>query len=385
MSPQKKPNDPTSSTLLGVPDGTISTDDDTDPYLTKLGGLPVWLNDKTPPSDYCKCHVCGGWLYLLCQSYIPLPDSVYHRVIYILACNRRSCMRKEGSFSVIRSHMVDEEYLRAQQQKEEQKKKREEQKKASPGFGTPQGFQLGDLWGGSKSFGSSTTSGFGMTAKPATETLAERLGKLQIDKKEEHKPKLSTEPPVTTSDLPSFPAEYLYITPENTENTKELEFDMSRYQEYLDLESVDDNDTDGTWANEQYEKDQLPRGVDKQFKKFMDRVACEPSQCIRYEWDGLPLFYQYAEGNQGGSCDACGGPRVYEMQLMPNVLSILPTAEYAAATDTPLSTTKTLEGMNVGMEFGTVLVYVCKNDCHPGDTHDTTFVKESAVVQYELD
>lgn len=46
------------------------------------------------------------------------------------------------SFSAVRSHLVDEDYLRAQQQKEEQKKKREEQKKASSGFGTAQGFQV---------------------------------------------------------------------------------------------------------------------------------------------------------------------------------------------------------------------------------------------------
>jgi pre-rRNA-processing protein TSR4 len=116
----------------------------------------------------------------------------------------------------------------------------------------------------------------------------------------------------------------------------------------------------------------------------MDRVACEPSQCIRYEWDGSPLFYQLHDGNHAGKCDACGAPRVYEMQLMPNVLSILPTAEYAAQQQNQ-EPARTLESMNVGMEFGTVLVYVCKNDCHPGDTHDTTFVKESALVQYELD
>jgi pre-rRNA-processing protein TSR4 len=221
----------------------------------------------------------------------------------------------------------------------------------------------------------------------ATETLAERLGKLQIDKEEPTPPPAkATEPPVITSDLPSFPSEYLYITPEDTERTTGMEIDMSRYQEFLDLETAaeDDEEGGGTWANEQYEKDQLPRGVDKQFKKFMDRVACEPSQCIRYEWDGSPLFYQLHDGNHAGKCDACGAPRVYEMQLMPNVLSILPTAEYAAQQQKQ-EPARTLESMNVGMEFGTVLVYVCKNDCHPGDTHDTTFVRESALVQYELD
>lgn len=44
---QKKTNDRVSTTLLGVPDGTISAADDTDPYITKLGGLPVSF-DKVP-------------------------------------------------------------------------------------------------------------------------------------------------------------------------------------------------------------------------------------------------------------------------------------------------------------------------------------------------
>ncbi|CAO3586806.1 unnamed protein product [Absidia cylindrospora] len=357
-------------------------------------------------------------MYLLCQTYVPLPDSVYHRVIYIWACNRRSCMRKEGSFSVVRSHLVDEDYLRAQQQKEAQKKKREEQKKASSGFGTPQGFQLGDLWGGDKSFGATTTgfgsTGFGTTSpKPNTnnntETLAARLGKLHLKDQpsSSNSPKAaaSTKPPVDTTDLPSFPGEYLYITPEDMDkNGENGDIDMSRYQEYLDQEADLLNDATlhggdgedgegGTWASEQYEKQQLPRGVDKQFKKFMDRVKCEPSQCIRYEWSGSPLLYhQELEGKrQGGPCSACGGPRVYEMQLMPNVLSTLPTSEYATnqqqqskATSSGTAASK-LDSLNIGMEFGTVLIYVCKNDCHPGDTHDATFVLESAIVQYELD
>ncbi|KAI8100125.1 programmed cell death protein 2 [Halteromyces radiatus] len=398
--------------LLGVPDGFISKEEDTDPYITKLGGLPVWLNnDVTPPNDLCRCRLCHDWMYLLCQTYVPLPDSIYHRVIYIWACNRRSCMRKDGSFSVVRSHLVDEDYLRAQQQKEEQKKKKLEQqkKKASTGFGTPQGFQLGDLWGANKQFGSSKAdigSGFGMN-KPTTDTLAEKLGKLQLKEKSSTTSsssstttvepiKSNNAPPVDTKDLPSFPGEYLYITPEDLNKDQDVEIDMSRYQEYLDLEAEllneedDTNNEEGTWINEQYEKQQLPRGVDKQFKKFMDRVAYEPSQCIRYEWAGSPLLYQqtigdqHLGGNQGGKCEVCQSPRVFEMQLMPNVLSILPTSEYATDTQPSMNTSK-LDSLNSGMEFGTVLVYVCKSDCHPGDTHDTTFVKELALVQYELD
>ncbi|ORZ03809.1 hypothetical protein BCR43DRAFT_430779 [Syncephalastrum racemosum] len=79
--------------LLGVPDGRV--EHDTDAYVTKLGGVPIWLQPDTPPSkSVCTCKNCGQLQYLIFQGYVPLPESIYHRVIYVWACNRRECMRK---------------------------------------------------------------------------------------------------------------------------------------------------------------------------------------------------------------------------------------------------------------------------------------------------
>ncbi|CAO3629618.1 unnamed protein product [Cunninghamella blakesleeana] len=334
------------------------------------------------------------------------------------------------SFSVLRSHLVDKEYLKAQQQKEEQKRKKA-QKKAS-GFGAPQGFQLGDVWGanesfGTKSFGVNNTNTFGTNLFGSSntaalfgdsknkenknnssnpETLAEHLSKLNL--KEPTSTKIISEellPPVNIDDLPSFPGEYIYIIPETTSKNLDMGIDMSKYQEYIDMENEllenggiheDGNDhSEGTWANEQYEKQQLPPGVDKQFKKFTERVAFEPSQCLRYEWDGSPLLYHELSDNKHlEKCHQCGQPRIFEMQLMPNILSLLPTSEFAlknqqspssSLSSSPHHGKTKLDAFNVGMEFGTILIYVCKNDCHPGDVHDTSFVLETAVVQYEIE
>ncbi|KAI9259369.1 hypothetical protein BY458DRAFT_440403 [Sporodiniella umbellata] len=84
-----------SSVLLGIPDGSIEVDDDV--YASKMGGLPLWLDpDRPMASEYCQCKVCGDWMYLLFQSYAPLVDSAYHRVLYVWGCNKRACMKKEG-------------------------------------------------------------------------------------------------------------------------------------------------------------------------------------------------------------------------------------------------------------------------------------------------
>lgn len=239
------------------------------------------------------------------------------------------------------------------------------------------------------------------------ETLAEHLSKLHLKEEPTTEPstKVSSKklpPPVNIEDLPSFPGEYIYITPETTNEDSNMGIDMSKYQEYIDMENEllenggiyeDGNDhNDGTWANEQYEKQQLPRGVDKQFKKFTERVAFEPSQCLRYEWDGSPLLYhELSDNKQQERCNQCGQSKIFEMQLMPNILSLLPTSEFALKNQQQQQQSSSqhgkakLDAFNVGMEFGTILIYVCKNDCHPGDVHDTSYVLETAIVQYELD
>lgn len=185
---------------------------------------------------------------------------------------------------------------------------------------------------------------------------------------------------------PAFPGEYLHISEEDLDSYDSLGIDMKRYKEYLDMErEILEQDTSEEWSGETYEKQQLPRGFDKQFKKFTERVNCNPQQCVRYEWDGEPLLY-HQQQVAGGRCSACGGPRVFEMQLMPTILSILPVSEYAVADQDNLANGNgRLSMFDVGMEFGTILVYVCAKDCHKEAIDKVTFVEELAIVQHEID
>jgi hypothetical protein len=76
---------------------------------------------------------------------------------------------------------------------------------------------------------------------------------------------------------------------------------------------------------------------------------------------------------------------------MPPILSILPTVDVAAA-EGDVTQVKSgnnikdaLDSWNVGMEFGTILVFTCQKDCHPADDENVTFVEEALIVQYETD
>ncbi|KAI9493103.1 programmed cell death protein 2 [Zychaea mexicana] len=387
---QKPAQDPV---LLGFPDGSIDAEQDSDAYATKIGGVPNWLqSDHAPPLKFLLCGVCKRPMYLIFQGYVPLAASIYHRVIYVWACNRRLCMRKEGSFSVVRSHLVDPEYLAANRRKEEEKRKKEQQKleqqqRAAQPFGA---FQLGDLWGsGTPSFSEAATKATDTTktnapatASVASDDLTTSLENLTVvDTPQEQLP------------IVNFPGEYLWITEENLDNYDAMGIDMERYREYLDLqnsllEATEEATGEESWSGETYEKQQLPRGVDKQFKKFAERVQLQPSQCVRYQWGGTPLLYHQLQGQQqqqlGGRCSQCGNPRIFELQLMPNILSLLPTSEYASA-DLPDDAKKGVNSWDIGMEFGTILVFVCGKDCHPVDIEQPCYVKEHLLVQYESD
>ncbi|KAI9277022.1 programmed cell death protein 2 [Phascolomyces articulosus] len=388
--------------LLGFPDGSIDPEQDSDAYSTKIGGVPVWLQSGfAPPAEYLKCGICRQSMYLLFQGYVPLANSIYHRVIYVWACNRRLCMRKEGSFTVVRSHLVDPEYLAAHRKKEEEKRKKEQlkleqQKKAAQPFGA---FQLGDLWG-------SNTPSFSQAASNAittsehddkstdTDTLTTTLEKMTLDTQS---PSLQEQ---SQQEIPivSFPGEYLWITEEDLNNYDAMGIDMERYREYIDMQntlleaSSEDTTEEGTWGGEAYEKQQLPRGVDKQFKKFAERVQLQPNQCVRYQWGGIPLLYHQLQGHQqqsirslGGNCSQCGSSRTFELQLMPNILSLLPTSEYASAELSENNKKKDVNSWDIGMEFGTILVFVCEKDCHPVDIEQPSYVKEHVLVQFEQD
>lgn len=89
-----------------------------------------------------------------------------------------------------------------------------------------------------------------------------------------------------TIDLLAFPGQYLYITEEVLEESFDfLGIDLSKYQKYIEMQQDDDLEEDGegggTWAGEGYEKQKLPKGVDKAFKQFTERVAQWPEQCVR--------------------------------------------------------------------------------------------------------
>ncbi|CAH1273262.1 PDCD2L [Branchiostoma lanceolatum] len=118
-------------------------------------------------------------------------------------------------------------------------------------------------------------------------------------------------------------------------------------------------------GGESYEKS-IARHGDKIFQKFAKRVALCPEQILRYSRKGNPLYIQEPEETHmvAPPCSHCGGQRVFELQLMPTMISIL--KRQGADSNDPV------------LEFGTVLVYTCASSCW---TQQSMSCVEYVVVQ----
>ncbi|KAJ1960308.1 hypothetical protein IWQ62_004279 [Dispira parvispora] len=240
---------------------------------------------------------------------------------------------------------------------------------------------------------------------------------------------------------PTLPGTYLYVTEEVLDTWgMESSFDTTKYQQEIqelqhlltqstnvDRSSRKKLNSSGTnqdpsWVGETYERDQLPSGMDKGLQRFTERVSQWPEQCIRYDFAGIPLLYNYSDavarlmysrtpesGHAGAfaraspryttsgipPCQHCGATRVFECQLMPNALLTLGTERHARQPNsskhptTSSSASKSLppDLATHGMEWGTVMLFCCPQDCHLTANRDPTqeaYFQECVVVQKEM-
>ncbi|KAF9355028.1 programmed cell death protein [Mortierella sp. AD094] len=112
--------------------------------------------------------------------------------------------------------------------------------------------------------------------------------------------------------------------------------------------------------------------IDAAFLTFQKRIALYPDQVLRYarmEYELTtpePLYVSdigVPKPEDIPACPDCGQERTFEFQIMPQLLSYL-AIDHSAADS---------------LDFGTVLVYSCKNNCHVENKH---YQHEIALVQH---
>ncbi|KAJ1737108.1 hypothetical protein LPJ72_000780 [Coemansia sp. Benny D160-2] len=303
---------------LGYSEGdVVSAADLDDPFLCKLGGKPVWLDRSSsiPSHSTIMCVCCGSEMTLLVQTYVPLDGSPFDRgEDQSQPSKSRKASQKEARADEVHEEWTDERYEQAVLPKG--------MDAAFSRFATVVGqnpeqvirYQHGGI--------------------PLLYSLQDSAARTLISKDKQ--------------------SQKILLRPKE----KHLSCKSHQHQNRESGNSYDEDDDDD---EDDYDDDDDDDDDD-------DNGASGAQLSQRYTTENLPR------------CPACGGRRIFECQLMPALLTELPLSSQASAiqkkphfgaegsSQNRLVGSQLLHSFDLGVEFGTIMVFVCENDCHGGKT-----------------
>eukprot|EP00397_Hematodinium_sp_SG-2012_P045451 GEMP01051055.1.p1 GENE.GEMP01051055.1~~GEMP01051055.1.p1 ORF type:complete len:104 (+),score=20.82 GEMP01051055.1:871-1182(+) len=100
------------------------------------------------------------------------------------------------------------------------------------------------------------------------------------------------------------------------------------------------------------------------------RYARRGTQAATPLWIASPPLPLGKNGAISPPCSHCGGPRVFEMQLLPTLIYEMKeraTAKLSVYSD---------EELNRTMDFGNVLIFSCAQNCMAAHTEEFVIVEE---------
>ena len=180
---------------------------------------------------------------------------------------------------------------------------------------------------------------------------------------------------------PHFRPLYVHVLeePESSCNDS-FDYEFRLLREYEAREGIVREESNPTKTGEKYEKTSISDG-DRAFHKFQKRIRFCKEQCLRYKWNGRPLLLSEkvmpnVSIERIPACLNCGSERVFEMQLMPALVSHLSLADDEGI---PQGACMFEEGTR--MDFGTIFVYTCSRSCDRTDNGYRVPVDEFVAVQ----
>ncbi|XP_072171543.1 programmed cell death protein 2-like [Diadema setosum] len=414
------------NTLVGIIDSVIGGAATLSWEWNKIGGKPDWMYVGT---RHPKCYMCQRSLTLVCQLYCPLEGSLYHRTIYVFTCLSDQCQQKV-SFRVFRAQkLADAAQSSTQPPNSSQHHQSAQTGNDSMTFDTDwcdaadDWGDAADDWGndaevdqdvvGALHGGSFKQTSFQSIQHPAhisstnEQSLTSRESiKQESQELEQCMEQLSLQSAMrqTSQGGGVFPDCRIATLNGGTEEDPQLLFvpyfvdvfeepspsveealshelkllkeyqqregvSMEEWEEAGDSRSKGGGKRGGSGGGEGYEKSLAKHG-DKMFQKFAKKIQSCPQQCIRYSYNGSPLWLTTPVADQTSPprCQSCGSHRQFEFQLMP---AILPSMQL-----------QTQQGH--ALEFGVVVVYTCSQSCWSTDSEEF-YREEVAAVQQDPD
>lgn len=187
---------------------------------------------------------------------------------------------------------------------------------------------------------------------------------------------------------PCFTPFHVHVVEESTLHTSDtFDYEIGLLREYEAREGPleDFHKENPTSGYEKYEKTVIADG-DKMFHKFKKQIQACKEQCLRYQWNGKPLLLsEKVKPSQPLEnvpvCGNCGSERIFEMQLMPALASLLQSKASESE--------ESKEGPNgacflhdeTRMDFGTIFIYTCKNSCNKAEGGNSIPLEEVVIAQ----
>uniref|UniRef100_A0A8C6U2U9 Programmed cell death 2-like n=1 Tax=Neogobius melanostomus TaxID=47308 RepID=A0A8C6U2U9_9GOBI len=330
--------------LVGLCDGELDSMRHHPTFVTsKVGGQP----DVPSPLSrhFPRCSRCGSALVHVVQVYCPLEGSSYHRTLHLFACTGEDCSGRSECWTVLRSQCLEADTSYRPTPPQEQPLSATDWCDSADDWGMEQQ-QGDDEWG--ENFDTCVAAFIVTSTSTVDMEVSSKLEGLQLGPSE--------------NDPPCFRPYFISVVEES-----DLFGEDHELREGIAVGELDCFE-DGGGGQERYEKTKVKHG-DAVFVRFMKMISICPEQILRYCRGGKPLFISEPPANMPqvvSTCASCGGPRTFELQLMPALVSLLRG-----------------ESSELQLEFGTVLVYTCLGSCWTSGTNKA--VEEFCYVQSDPD
>lgn len=326
-------------------------------FRSKVGGRPSWLNlADIPKNEELHCQSCGKMRIFLLQVYAPIdtdPDC-FHRTIFIFMCPNPACHQGSSAqgFLVLRSQLSRKNDFFPYEPPVEMKDWKSE-------LNVGKFVQVCRACG---LRGSAKCSGCGKVNYCSREHQT-------ADWKFRHKNECKNDDFVyayceNEELVPNLllPQKEIVMTGDDEEISDSDDDDFKEVNIDAEIAKIKDLEQNGETLSgadlaEFATEDQVVK--DKNFKRFQKVVRAAPQQIMRYQKASEPLLVSTENTPESvEECGYCGSKRVFEFQIMPQILTILKLDKLAD---------------EESIDWGTLLVYTCEKSC---STKDMAYKKE---------
>ncbi|KAB7504026.1 Programmed cell death protein 2 [Armadillidium nasatum] len=321
-------------------------------FPSKVGGFPSWLNlESLPAVSDLQCKKCKKPLLFLCQIYAPIvsKEDCFHRTLFVFICKDGKCNSANDSsnLEVFRCQLPRSNKFYSFHPPEE---KEEESDDPNVSLFT----KICRICG---------CSGPKTCGHCKLVSYCSRDHQL-LDWKDGHKLECNSKC-LSTSGRASktvvFPEYEIDLEPEEIDpEVKEKNFPENGQQS--EEEKLQNYNVDGGEYNEEELMKMANKETDQVFASFRSRINHFPEQIVRYQMKGKPLFVSAdSKPTSISNCEYCGAERVFEFQIMPQMLVYL-----------------NVDSVNDSIDWGTIIVYTCAESCSP---KNTSYLKEICFKQ----